>query len=114
MAEPFSRPVLTANDLASIVEGLELYGQQWRQSATVAARNAVTTEDQAEAGALLSLAVEVDDLQQRLRTLMDNVVNELIDRQIAESLGREEDDSLPTVGEDEVGTIPLPIHTGEE
>lgn len=118
MAEPFTRPVLTANDLGFITEGLDLYASQWRDAANDVARNADDEDDQMEAGMLLGLAIEVEDLQARLRGLLDTLVAELIDRQVANSLG-EEDESLPTVSDeadiplpemDEVGTIPMDVY----
>jgi hypothetical protein len=118
LAEPFTRPVLTANDLGFITEGLDLYASQWRDAANDVARNADDEDDQMEAGMLLGLAIEVEDLQARLRGLLDTLVAELIDRQVANSLG-EEDESLPTVSDeadiplpemDEVGTIPMDVY----
>lgn len=110
--EPFrnARPVLTVNDMALINEGLYIVRSKYGDEALRLAK----AGDHEPAGHTLAAASEVDDLINRFRTLINDIVNETIDTHIAEGMDEVQrlmDESLPTdeppTPTDEVGTVPL-------
>lgn len=96
---PTTRPVLTVDDLHFITEGLERILAEVSKAATAAARNG----DYERAGETLQVGNDCSDLLKRMQVLRTNLIEELIDQQMAETMV-EEDESLPT---DDVGTIPM-------
>lgn len=98
-----TRPVLTGNNIQLILAGLDLLTDRHQEMAEEFARSS----DYEMAGMELSVVTDTQALRDRMLDLLTSLIDSAMAEGMDEMLA-EEDESLPTVSEDEVGTIPLP------